>query len=306
LKTVLYPQQIRQELDRLVGSTLAAEHGTKATNIAIKRLFPEGINELVDQLAGRVALVTGAGQGIGRGIALSLARAGADVAINDIASSAAEATAADIAALGGRSLAVQTDVSQAEDVRAMIDRVVEEFGALHILINNAGVCTPAFITDLSEEMWDRTMRVNLKSMFLCSKAVAPLMMAQRYGKIVNVSSKSGKRGGLWLTAYCASKFGVIGLTQSLALDLAPYGVNVNAICPGQVYTAMWDNVLKKAYASKLKMDEDGVRDYYNSKVPLGREVTLDEIGGVVVFLCSDQASYMTGQAINITGGQEMS
>jgi sorbitol-6-phosphate 2-dehydrogenase len=252
-----------------------------------------------------VALVTGAGQGIGRGIALSLARAGADVAINDIAPGTAEATAAEIAALGRRSLAVPADVSQAEDVQAMIDRVVEEFGTVHILVNNAGVCAPAFITDLSEEMWDRTMRVNLKSMFLCSKAVAPLMMAQRYGKIVNVSSKSGKQGGLWLTAYCASKFGVIGFTQSLALELAPYGVNVNAICPGQVYTPMWDNVLKQAYARKLNMDEDQVRDYYTSKVPLGREVTLEEIGNVVVFLCSDRASYMTGQAFNITGGQEM-
>jgi sorbitol-6-phosphate 2-dehydrogenase len=252
-----------------------------------------------------VALVTGAGQGIGRGIALSLARAGADVAINDIAPGTAEATAAEVEALGRRALAVQADVSQAKDVQAMIDRVVEEFGTLHILVNNAGICTPALITDLSEEVWDRTMRVNLKSMYLCSKAVAPLLMAQRYGKIVNVSSKSGKQGGLWLTAYCASKFGVIGFTQSLALELAPHGVTVNAICPGQVYTPMWDNVLKKAYARKLDMDEDQVRDYYSSKVPLGREVTLEEIGSVVVFLCSDQASYMTGQAINITGGQEM-
>lgn len=260
---------------------------------------------MADQLAGRVALVSGAGQGIGRGIALSLARAGADVAINDIVPSAAEATAADVATLGRRSLAVPADVSQVEDVQAMFDRVVEEFGTVHILVNNAGVCMPAFITDLSEEMWDRTMQVNLKSMFLCCKEVAPRMMAQRYGKIVNVSSKSGKQGGLWLAAYCASKFGVIGFTQSLALELAPYGINVNAICPGQVYTPMWDNVLKKAYARKLNMDENQVRDYYNSKVPLGREVTLEEIGHLVVFLCSDQASYMTGQAINITGGQEM-
>lgn len=260
---------------------------------------------MAGQLTGRVALVTGAGRGIGRGIALALARAGADVAINDVTSGTAEATAADVAGLGRRSLAVQADVSQAEAVQAMIDRVVEEFGTVHILVNNAGVCTPAFITGLNEETWDRTIQVNLKSVFLCCKTVAPLMMAQRYGKIVNVSSKSGKQGGLWLTAYCASKFGVIGFTQSLALELAPYGVNVNAICPGQVYTPMWDNVLKKAYAKKLEMDEDQVRDYYNSKVPLGREVTLAEIGNVVVFLCSDQASYMTGQAINITGGQEM-
>jgi sorbitol-6-phosphate 2-dehydrogenase len=187
----------------------------------------------------------------------------------------------------------------------MVDQAWQEFGAIHILVNNAGIAFPAFITELREETWDRTMRVNLKSMYLCSKAIAPIMMEQGYGKIINMSSKSGKKGGLWLTAYCASKFGVIGFTQSLAMDLAPYGINVNAICPGTVYTPLWDNVLKDAYARKLNIDPEGVRDYYGAKIPLGREVTLEEIGNVVVFLCSDESSYMTGQAINITGGQEM-
>jgi sorbitol-6-phosphate 2-dehydrogenase len=257
------------------------------------------------QLAGRVAIVTGAGQGIGRGITLSLAKAGADVVINDISLSTAEDTANEVSALGRRSLVVQADVSDADQVKRMLERVVEELGDIHILVNNAGIAIPAHITELSEDNWDRTMTVNLKSMFLCSKAVAPIMMAQRYGKIVNLSSKSGKKGGLWLTAYCTSKFGVIGFTQSLAFDLAPYGINVNAICPGTVFTPLWDNVLKEAYAKKLDIDADQVRDYYTSKIPLGREVTMDEIGNVVVFLCSDESSYMTGQAINITGGQEM-
>jgi len=257
------------------------------------------------QLAGRVAIVTGAGQGIGRGIALSLAKAGADVVINDISLSTAEDTVNEVSALGRRYLVVQADVSDADQVKRMLERVVEELGDIHILVNNAGIAIPAHITELSEDNWDRTMTVNLKSMFLCSKAVAPIMMAQRYGKIVNLSSKSGKKGGLWLTAYCTSKFGVIGFTQSLAFDLAPYGINVNAICPGTVFTPLWDNVLKEAYAKKLDMDADQVRDYYTSKIPLGREVTMDEIGNVVVFLCSDESSYMTGQAINITGGQEM-
>ena len=257
------------------------------------------------QLAGRVAIVTGAGQGIGRGIALSSAKAGADVVINDITLSTAEDTANEVAALGRRSLVVQADVSDADQVKRMVERALEELGDVHILVNNAGIAIPAHITELSEDAWDQTMTVNLKSMFLCSKAVAPIMMAQRYGKIVNLSSKSGKKGGLWLTAYCTSKFGVIGFTQSLAFDLAPYGINVNAICPGTVFTPLWDNVLKEAYAKKLDMDADQVRDYYTSKIPLGREVTMDEIGNVVVFLCSDESSYMTGQAINITGGQEM-
>ena len=258
------------------------------------------------RLNGRVAIVTGAGQGIGRGIALSLARAGADVVVNDITLGTAEETAERVSALGRRALVVQADVSDASQVGKLVNRVLEEFGTIHILVNNAGIAFPAFITDLGEDTWDRTMAVNLKSMFLCSKAVAPIMMEQRFGKIVNLSSKSGKRGGLWLTAYCTSKFGIIGFTQSLALDLAPYDINVNAICPGTVYTPLWDNVLKEAYARKLNMDAEQVRDYYTSKIPLGREVTLEEIGNVVVFLCSDASNYMTGQAINITGGQEMS
>lgn len=257
------------------------------------------------RLEGKVAMVTGAGQGIGRGIALSLAQEGAHVVVNDIVWDTAQATAEEVKRLGRRSLAVQADVSQSTQVRELVDRASEEFDAVHILINNAGIAVPAFITELSEETWDRTLQINLKSMFLCSKAVAPLMMEQGYGKIVNLSSKSGKKGGLWLTAYCASKFGVIGFTQSLALDLAPYGINVNAICPGTVYTPLWDNVLKDAYARKLNIDPEEVRDYYSSKIPLGREVTMQEIGNVVVFLCSDESSYMTGQAINITGGQEM-
>jgi len=257
------------------------------------------------QLAGRVAIVTGAGQGIGRGIALSLAKAGADVVVNDVVLNTAQDTANEIARLGRRSLVVHADVSDAAQVNHMVEHVLEELGAVHILVNNAGIAIPAHITELSEDAWDRTMAVNLKSMFLCSKAVAPIMMDHRYGKIVNLSSKSGKKGGLWLTAYCTSKFGVIGFTQSLAFDLAPYGINVNAICPGTVFTPLWDNVLKEAYAKKLNMDADQVRGYYTSKIPLGREVTMDEIGNLVVFLCSDESSYMTGQAINITGGQEM-
>ena len=139
------------------------------------------------QLAGRVAIVTGAGQGIGRGIALSLAKAGADVAINDITLSTAEDTANEVSALGQRSLVAQADVSDADQVNRMLERVLEELGGVHILVNNAGIAIPAHITELSEDTWDRTMAVNLKSMFLCSKAVAPIMMDQRYGKIVNLS-----------------------------------------------------------------------------------------------------------------------
>jgi sorbitol-6-phosphate 2-dehydrogenase len=256
-------------------------------------------------LQGRVAIVTGAGQGIGKGIALSLAQAGADLVVNDLNLDAAKATADLIQALGRRALAIKADVCRSPSVNTLIKGAISEFGAIHILINNAGICIPAHITELTKEEWDRTISINLRSCFLCSKAVTPFMIQQKWGKIVNVSSKSGKRGGLWLTAYCTTKFGIIGFTQSLAMDLASYGINVNAICPGTVYTPMWDNTLRYKYAEKLNMDVDRVRRYYTDKIPLRREIQLEEIGSVVVFLCSDAASYMTGQAINITGGQEM-
>jgi len=256
-------------------------------------------------LQGRVAVVTGAGQGIGKGIALSLAQAGADVVVNDLNLDTAVATADQIRTLGRRALPIKADVCRSPSVNTMITQAVSEFGAIHILVNNAGICFPAHITELTEEDWDRTISTNLRSCFLCSKAVVPFMIQQQWGKIVNVSSKSGKRGGLWLTAYCTTKFGIIGFTQSLAMDLAPYSINVNAICPGTVYTPLWDNTLRHKYAEKMKMDVDQVREYYTAKIPLGREIRLDEIGSVVVFLCSDAASYLTGQAINITGGQEM-
>jgi sorbitol-6-phosphate 2-dehydrogenase len=260
---------------------------------------------VLKRLDGRVAIVTGAGQGIGKAIAIALAGEGARVVVNDLVADTAASTAEEITCLGGQSLAVQADVSVSVQVDRLVSRVLDTFGNVDILVNNAGIAIPAHVTELSEESWDRTMQVNLKSMFLCSKTVAPHMMSRRYGKIVNVSSKSGKRGGLWLTAYSTSKFGVIGFTQSLAMDLAPYNVNVNAICPGTVYTPLWDRVLKHQYARKLQMDADEIRDYYTSKIPLGREINPQEIGSVVVFLCSSASNYMTGQAINITGGQEM-
>ena len=149
-----------------------------------------------DRLAGRAAIVTGAGQGIGRGIALSLAKAGADIVVNDVVLDTAEDTARELSELGRRSLAVRADVSDASQVARLVERALDHFGAIHILVNNAGIALPAHITELTEEAWDRTMSVNLKSMFLCSKAVAPLMIEGRYGKIVNLSSKSGKQGGL--------------------------------------------------------------------------------------------------------------
>lgn len=262
------------------------------------------------KLEGNVALVTGAGQGIGEAIALEFAREGCDVAVNDLSADNANNVADKIKTLGRQSIAVSGDVTNSKFVNKMVKQVLDRFKRLNILVNNAGITKSLHILKMTEEIWDLSMNVNLKSAFLCSKAVAPAMIKQKNAhpegtaKIINMSSKSGKQGGLWLTAYCASKFGVIGFTQSLALDLAPYKINVNAICPGIVFTPQWDR-LQKEYGKKLGMSEDKVRDYYVKKIPLGREGAPEDVARVAVFLASGESDYMTGQAVNITGGQEM-
>lgn len=252
----------------------------------------------------KVAIVTGAGRGIGKGIAIRLAKEGCNVALCDIDINGVKETAKEIEKIGRKTLAIKTDVTKKNEVDGFVDKVYKKFNSIDILINNAGITLPAFITDLTEEDWDKTFNINLKSMFFTCKTVSPIMMKQRSGKIINMSSKSGKKGGLWLTAYCASKFGIIGFTQSLALDLAPFGINVNAVCPGIIFTPQWEYLTKK-YAQKLKMPEKKVRDYYVGKIPLGRDGTSDDVANIIIFLCSNSANYMTGQAINVTGGEEM-
>jgi len=259
----------------------------------------------MQRLLDRVAIVTGAGQGIGKSLALRLAAEGCDVATVDVNGVGAEQVAAEVERAGRRALACAVDVTSATRVEAMVDQVINCLGRVDILINNAGVIKADFITEVAEETWDRIMAVNLKGCFLCIRAVARHMCARRSGRIINVSSKSGKRGGLWLAAYSASKSGLLGLTQSVALDLAPYGITVNAVCPGNVFeTPMWRE-LDQQYAVKLGIPPEQVRARYVEKIPLGRAAALDDVANVVTFLCSDEASYLTGQAINITGGQEM-
>lgn len=251
-----------------------------------------------------MAIITGAGRGIGEHVAQRVAAAGAKVAVTDLDGANAQRTAEAIQNAGGEAIAYQGSVADANHVDQVVSGTIERFGRIDILINNAGITLPAFITDTTEEIWDTTMDVNVKGAFLFSKAVAPYLMEQRWGRIINMSSKSGKQGGLWLSAYCASKFAVIGFTQSLALDLAKYNITVNAVCPGIVFTPQWDYLTKK-YAEKHQMPEEKVRDYYVGKIPLGRDATPEDVANVIMFLLSDQASYMTGQAINVTGGQEM-
>lgn len=258
---------------------------------------------MFQRLPGKIAVVTGAGQGIGKGLALRLAEEGCDVAVVDINPETASLVAKEIEKIGRRAVAIVADVSKEPDVIEMVRKVEEGLGKADILINNAGILRSAFITDLSVEDWDAVISVNLKGAFLCTKHIAPHMIEKRWGRIIFISSKSGKRGGLWLAAYCSSKFGLIGLAQSVAMDLAPYNITSNAVCPGDVFeTPLWDE-LDKQYAKKLGIPPEKVRERYRDRVPLGRETKVVDVANLVVFLCSDEAEFITGQAINVSGGQ---
>ncbi|HID86688.1 MAG TPA: sorbitol-6-phosphate dehydrogenase [Anaerolineae bacterium] len=258
-------------------------------------------------LQDRIAIVTGAAQGLGEALARRLAAEGCHVVVADINGRGAQRVAEEISAQSGRrALAMTVDVTKSQQVEEMVRRTVEEFGRLDILVANAGIIESREITDFPEEVWRRIIEVNLTGYFLCAKAAARVMKAQRSGVIIQINSKSGKKGSLWNAAYAASKFGGIGLTQSIALDLAPYNVRVNAVCPGNLLDSpMWVEKLYDQYARKWGITPEEVRAKYESQVPLGRGCTYEDVANVVVFLASDQAAYMTGQAINVTGGQEM-
>jgi len=257
------------------------------------------------RLKDKIALVTGAGQGIGEALALRFAREGCDIVVLDIAEESARRTAGRIEQAGRNALPVKTDVTKEPEVKAAVEKAMARFGRLDICINCAGILKSYFIAEFPEEDWRRIIDVNLTGYFLVTKAVSAEMAKKKCGKIIMISSKSGKKGSLWNAAYSASKFAIIGLTQSVALDLAPYNINVNAICPGNVLSSpLWDK-LDKEYSRKLGITPEEVRKKYVEKVPLGRECTYEDIANVAVFLASEQSSYMTGQAINVTGGQEM-
>jgi len=256
-------------------------------------------------LQDKIALVTGSASGIGRGLALRYAKEGAHVACCDVNLAGAEETTSFIRESGSESIAIQVDVTRSSEVEEAFRQVHGHWGRIDILTNSAGIIKAHFLTEMPEETWDVIINVNLKGTFLTTREAATYMMQQKSGKIINISSKSGKKGGLWLGAYCASKFGIIGLSQSAAMDLAPYNVNVNVICPGNVFsTPMWD-ILDKEYSKKLGVPPEQVRKMYVEKVPLGRECTVEDVANVAVFLASSYSDYMTGQAINVTGGQEV-
>ncbi len=263
-------------------------------------------------LENRVAIVTGGAQGLGEAICQRLAREGCSVMVADINAEQAARTADAITKMlqeegnsrCAKSMAV--DVTNEEGVAALVDRTVAEFGRLDLLVSNAGILIAEEITEFPAAKWKAVIDVNLVGYFLCAKHAARVMKAQRSGVIIQINSKSGKKGSYKNSAYAASKFGGIGLTQSIALDLAEYGVRVNAVCPGNLLDSpLWVNSLYKQYAKKWGITEAEVRQRYIDQVPMKRGCTYDDVCNVVVFLASDQSSYMTGQAINVTGGQEM-
>jgi meso-butanediol dehydrogenase/(S,S)-butanediol dehydrogenase/diacetyl reductase len=270
------------------------------------------------KLDGKVAIVTGAGRGIGRAIALELAKEGANIVVVDTdrleskynqygtteinGYKAAVKVAEEIRAIGRRAMAIESDVTKWDQVKAMVKKALDEFGKIDILVNNAGVITVASVMDLTEEEWDFIMAVNAKGVFLCSKAVIPYMIKRKGGKIINVASIAGKRGYTTLAHYCASKFAVIGFTQALALELAQYNVTVNAICPGIVYTQMW-RLLSEKWKKPGKTAEESYPIIVKEMIPLGRDQTPEDIGKLAVFFAT--MDNVTGQAVNVCGGAEV-
>lgn len=263
--------------------------------------------ETMQRLPDRIAIVTGAAQGLGEAIAHRLAGEGAHVVVADINDEQARLVAAEIERRHRRrALAVRCDVTDEEEVAGMVRAALDAFGRLDLLVSNAGILISGDVTEFSAADWRKVIEVNLVGYFLCAREAAKVMRRQRNGVIIQVNSKSGKKGSFRNSAYAASKFGGIGLTQSLALELAPEGIRVNAVCPGNLLDSpLWVDSLYEQYAERWGMSQEQVRRKYEEQVPLGRGCTYDDVCNVVVFLASDEASYMTGQAINVTGGQEM-
>ncbi len=268
-------------------------------------------------LDGKIAIITGAGQGIGRGIALRLAEEGAHIVVAEFHPETAAAVAREVEGRGQRALAYPIDVSEVNAVAQMVTDVVRTFGRIDILVNNAGVMQTKPLLDLTEADWDRVIAVNQRGLFFCLQAVAAQMVRQvpedikaagraprSFGKIVNVSSISGRRGRPLSAHYAASKAAVISITQSAALALAPFNINVNAVCPSVVPTPMWQQI-DQDRGGLLGLKPGEAMAAFIEAIPLKRAATPEDIAGAVAFLCSADADYITGQALNVDGGHEM-
>ena len=246
------------------------------------------------QLTDKVALVTGASRGIGRAIALLMAKQGADVVVNYSGSEGADQETVDaILAMGRKAIKIKANVGNAEEVAAMVEEAHSTFGRIDILVNNAGITRDGLLMRMKDSDWDDVININLKGVYLMTKAVSKIMMKQRSGKIVNMTSVVGVTGNAGQANYSASKAGVIGFTKTCAKELASRGITVNAIAPGFIHTDMTDVL------------SDKVKEAMVHTIPLGRMAEPDEVAAVAVFLASDMSSYITGQVINVDGGMVM-
>lgn len=254
-------------------------------------------------LNGKIAVVSGAGSGIGKATAIRLAKEGAKLGLLDINEENANDTVKEIQAFGGTSIAIKTDISLRDDVFKAAELVEQTYGKIDIWVNCAGYSKILPFLECTDEIWDRTMNINLKGCFLgCQAAITHMNPAG--GAIVNFSSESGKKGTNCYAAYCASKFGVRGLTQSLSAEFAPRGIRVNAICPGVVLTPMWDKQVAD-YAKKRNIKPEEVMPRFKSNIPIHRLCELEDVTNLVLFLVTDQSAYITGQSLNLTGGNTM-
>jgi 3-oxoacyl-[acyl-carrier protein] reductase len=245
------------------------------------------------KLDGRTALVTGGARGIGRAIVLAFAREGAAVAVLDRQQELAEKTAKEAAELGVRSAAVAADVGEEAQVKTAVDHVASALGLVDILVNNAGIDTTSRVVEMPTEMWDDMIRVNLRSIFLCTRAVLPGMVQRKWGRIINMSSQLAHKGAADMAHYSAAKAGVLGFTRSLAYEVARDGITVNAICPGPVDTELFRNLPEPWRKNKL------------AELPIGRAGTVDEIAPTAVLLASEEGSFYLGASLNPNGGDVM-
>lgn len=252
----------------------------------------DALPDSAQQLKEKVAIVTGASRGIGRAIALALAATGAKVAVNYArSSSAADAVVAEIEAMGGAAIALQADVSKAEDVDALISAVMAEWSRIDVLVNNAGITRDTLLLRMKPEDWQAVIDLNLTGVFLCTRAVSKIMLKQRTGRIVNIASVAGQMGNPGQANYSAAKAGVIGFTKTVAKELASRGVTVNAVAPGFIATEMTE-----------ELNAEGILQF----IPLNRYGQPEEVAGLVRFIAADPAAaYITGQTLNVDGGMVM-
>jgi meso-butanediol dehydrogenase/(S,S)-butanediol dehydrogenase/diacetyl reductase len=263
------------------------------------------------RLQGKVAVVTGGGAGIGRGIVLCRAKEGADLAIPDLQDAKAQAVVKEVLAMGRKAISMRCDVTKGAEVEATVDRIKREMGRVDILVNNAGMASAPGMpfTNNTEEDWDTTYAVNLKSVFLMCKALAPYFIERKAGRIINIASIAGPLAALTMPPYSVAKGGVITFTRVIAKELAPHGVTVNAICPGVLWTAFWEKLAQHIADTNPAFAGMTARQVFDKRVgdviPMKREQTPEDIGLAAVFLASEEARNITGQALNVDGGSVM-